>query len=134
MTTAPVKNSKLEIAATSRAEDETDNSIATGPDPFNLASLRINLAFKEGANVKKVLNVIPVRRPKKQEWIRVHADEGYRGDFAVIKLEADGEFFIVAPAIAREFANAIELAGTKNDFAVWHGFTAGNKQVINDRQ
>jgi hypothetical protein len=62
------------------------------------------LAFKEGANVKKMLNVVPVRRPKKQEWIRVHPDEAYRGDFAVIKLETDGEFFIVAPAIAREFA------------------------------
>ena len=51
-----------------------------------------------------MLNVIPVRRPKKQEWFRVHSDEAYRGDFAVIKLEADGEFFIVAPPIAREFA------------------------------
>ena len=73
------KNSKLEIAATSGAEDEVDNSIAAGPDPFNLASLKINLAFKEGANVKKMLNVVPVRRPKKQEWFRVHPDETYRG-------------------------------------------------------
>ena len=78
--------------------------MSDNPDPFNLASLKINLAFKEGANVKKMLNVIPVRRPKKQEWFRVHSDEAYRGDFAVIKTEADGEFFIVSPAIARDFA------------------------------
>jgi hypothetical protein len=103
MTTTTAKNSKLEIAAASRAEDEADNSTAAGSDPFNLASLRIGMAFKEAANVKKVLNVVPVRRPKKQEWFRAHPDETYRGDFAVIKLEADGEFFLVAPAVAREF-------------------------------
>src|ERR1051326_1443620 len=36
--------------------------------------------------------------------------------------------------IAREFAKAIELAGTKDDFAVLHGFTAENKKVISDHQ
>lgn len=36
--------------------------------------------------------------------------------------------------IAREFAKAIELAGTKDHFAVLHGFTAEDKKVINDHQ
>lgn len=36
--------------------------------------------------------------------------------------------------IAREFASAIDLAGTKDDFAVLHGFTAEDKKVINDHQ
>jgi hypothetical protein len=94
-----------EIAATSDdPEDRLDKASSSAPDPFNLQSLKINMSFKEDSNVRKMLNVVPVRRPKKQEWIRVHPDETYRGDFAVIKLEADGEFFIVAPAIAREFA------------------------------
>lgn len=94
----------LEIAAAYREEEEADHSTATANDPFNLAALKINMAFKEEANVRKILNVLPVRRPKKQEWIRVHPDVAYRGDFAVIKLEADGEYFLVAPAVAREFA------------------------------
>jgi hypothetical protein len=103
--TTTAKNSKLEIAATSDdLEDRPYKAATSAPDPFNLASLKINLDFKEGANAKKMLNVVPVRRPKKQEWIRVHQNETYRGNFAVIKLETDGEFFIVTPAIAREFA------------------------------
>ena len=87
------------------ADDTGPRDAAPAPDSFNLQELKINLSFKEGPHVRKMLNVIPVRRPKKQEWFRVHPDAAYRGDFAVIKLEAEGEFFIVAPPIAREFAN-----------------------------
>jgi CRISPR-associated protein Cmr2 len=36
--------------------------------------------------------------------------------------------------VAREFARAIELAGIKEDFVLRHGFTAEDKEAINDLQ
>jgi CRISPR-associated protein Cmr2 len=36
--------------------------------------------------------------------------------------------------IAREFARAIELAGTRDDFAVLHGFTAESREAVDDSE
>jgi hypothetical protein len=69
------------------------------PDPFNIESLRLPPSFAETAGVKKVWNVIQVRKPHRQEWIRVHPSENYRGDFATIHLKEEGEFYLVAPTI-----------------------------------
>src|SRR5205085_2751081 len=73
------------------------------PDPFDLDSLRLDPAFEEAAGVRKVVSTVPVRKPHDQEWVRVHPDPAYRGNFSCIKLKEDGEFFLLTPAIARDF-------------------------------
>jgi hypothetical protein len=81
------------------------NTETTTPDPFNVEALRLDQNFIEKSGVRKLVTTVPVRKPNKQEWIRVHPDEAYRGHFAVIKLEEDGDFYIVLPAVARELIN-----------------------------
>jgi len=50
---------------------------------------------------KKITNTIPVRKPDKQDYIRVHTDPAFRLAVAVIELKADKETFLVVPEIAR---------------------------------
>ena len=46
-------------------------------DPFDPAALRISTNF-EAVSVKRVIVAVPVRKPKRQDFIRVHPDECYR--------------------------------------------------------
>src|SRR6516225_6749656 len=48
------------------------------PDPYDLASLRLTQAFTETVGTKKLITTVPVRKPKKQEWVRVHPGLEYR--------------------------------------------------------
>jgi hypothetical protein len=91
---------------TTSAENITIDKTAepvSGPDPFDLDALRLDPAFEETAGVRKVLSTVPVRKPHKQEWFRVHPDLAYRGNFSFIKLEEEGEFYLLTPDIARDF-------------------------------
>jgi hypothetical protein len=72
------------------------------PNPFDPERLRISLDHTEGVGVKKIINTIPVRKPDKQDYIRVHTDQSYRLQVAVIDLRADRETFLVLPEIARD--------------------------------
>ena len=69
---------------------DPDAAPATAPDPFDIPSLRLNPSFFETAGVKKLLTTVPVRKPGKQDFIRVHPEPEYRRDFAMIDLAASG--------------------------------------------
>ena len=77
------------------------------PDPFDLASLRLNPSFVETAGVKKLLTTVPVRRPNKQEYVRVHPSHDYRENFAVIDLKDDREDYLVRPEILPDLAGEV---------------------------
>jgi hypothetical protein len=67
-------------------------------DPFNVAALRLPPSFEQEAGVRTQLTTLPVRKPKRQEWFRVHPDPEYRADFAFIKLDDEGsEYYLVHP-------------------------------------
>ena len=73
------------------------NAAATMPDPFKPESLRLDLTFTDGAAVKKLLTSIPVRKPNKQDWLRVHSAEDHRLAVALITLKEDRETYLVTP-------------------------------------
>ena len=91
--------------------DETpaDSNGAAAPDPFNVAALRLPPSFEQTAGVKKMITTVPVRKPNRQEWIRVHPGEDYRGDFATIHLKQDGEYYLVVPAMIESLRNELTL-------------------------
>ena len=76
-------------------------NIATA-DPFDPAALRLEQSFSDGPAVQKLLTTIPVRKPGKQDFVRVHAGEGYRLNPAVIQLKDDREVYLVAPTLVKE--------------------------------
>ena len=47
-------------------------------DPFDPASLRLDQTFTDGTAVRKLLTMVPVRKPSRQDFVRVHPDPAYR--------------------------------------------------------
>ena len=67
-------------------------------DPFSdLEKLKVSAADTDALGVKRALLQIPVRKPGRQVWFRVHPDENYRLDTALIELKDEREHYLVAP-------------------------------------
>jgi hypothetical protein len=64
-------------------------------DPFDPQYLRLSQDFASTVGVKKKLVTVPVRKPTRQEFVRVHPDPDYRLDTAVLELKAERETYLV---------------------------------------
>ncbi|TWU67579.1 hypothetical protein V7x_31540 [Crateriforma conspicua] len=83
---------------------------ATPPDPFDPAALRINPNTAAGAiGVKRKLVVLKVGKPDKMEYCRVHPDEAYRIDTAIVEDKTNRESYLVAPVLWPELPDFITL-------------------------
>lgn len=70
------------------------------PDPgINPASLRLTQNFQEGLGVKKRHTLIQVRKPGKQEYIRVHPDPEFSLQTALLDFNEEGEIYLVDPVL-----------------------------------
>jgi hypothetical protein len=78
-------------------------------DPFDPENLRLDQSFTEATGVKKLLTTVPVRKPKPQDFIRVHSDEAYRADVAIIELEEERENYLVTPNTAADLQNELRV-------------------------
>jgi hypothetical protein len=72
------------------------------PDPFDVAALRLPPSYEQDAGLRTQLTTVPVRKPKRQEWFRVHPDKEYRADFALILVDEGREYYLVNPALLSE--------------------------------
>ncbi|MGB6283970.1 MAG: hypothetical protein WBG18_06060 [Xanthobacteraceae bacterium] len=89
-----------------------DSSKKDKKDPFNPAALRLDQSYADTVGVKKHLMTVPVRKPIRQDFIRVHPDAEYRlAPAAIIELKEDREVYLVTPDMAQdlpdEFAAAV---------------------------
>jgi hypothetical protein len=69
------------------------------PDPFDPARLRLSQDFASTVGVKKALLTVPVRKPAKEWFIRVHPDMDYRIETAVVELKEEREIYLVDPGL-----------------------------------
>jgi hypothetical protein len=73
---------------------------------FDPARLRLSQNFHESLGVKKVITTVPVRKPGRQDFIRVHPEPSHRIETAVLNLKEEREVYLVAaelwPALASE--------------------------------
>jgi hypothetical protein len=100
----------------------TENLSPTAPDPFNPASLRLDPSYAETVGVRKLLMTVPVRKPNKQEFVRVHPDPSYRlTPAAIIELKEEREMYLVTPAVA---------AALPDEFSAMTLFTGINRQGV----
>ena len=76
----------------------------TAPDPFDPASLRLNGDAAAGLGVKRALLSVPVRKPDKSWFVRVHPDAGYTLETAVVELKEDRETYLVAQPLWPDLA------------------------------
>jgi hypothetical protein len=93
----------------------TDDSF---PD---LSKLRLSQEFLETAGAKKILTTVPVRKPNKQDFVRVHPAPEFREPFAVIELKDDRERYLITPDIAAAFPT---------EFVTEMLYTAINRQRV----
>src|SRR5215469_12663254 len=84
-------------------------STPTPSDPFDPASLRISSAAVPSFGVKKLHLTIPVKKPHKQDFVRVHPSADYRLMTAVIELKEDNEVYLVCPNLREVLATEITL-------------------------
>src|SRR5256885_12660402 len=100
--------------------DTTENSPA--PNPFDPAALRLSQSFADTVGVKKLLTTVPVRKPNRQDFVRVHPDAAYRATpVAIIELKEDRETYLLSPGIAPQ------LPG---EFSAVTLYTAINRQGV----
>jgi hypothetical protein len=78
----------------------------TNPEPstnsLDLANLRINQDFASTVGVKKIRTEVPIRKPSKHEFFRVHPSEDYSVTLPMYQNKEDGisdEFFAAAKSV-----------------------------------
>jgi hypothetical protein len=83
---------------------------AQGLDQFDPGALRLSQDFAAGLGVKKHLLTVPVRKPDKAWWVRVHPSEDYRLQTMVLELKEEQETYLVAQSLWQELAGESTLS------------------------
>lgn len=65
----------------------------------DLSKLRLAQDFHKQVGVQKALVRVPVRKPHKQEFIRVHPELDYRLETGLLELKEDREFYLLTPEV-----------------------------------
>jgi hypothetical protein len=73
----------------------------------NLDQLRLDQNFAEVIGVKKLITTIPVRKPHRQEFIRIHPNDSYYFQSAILEIKEDRESYIVVKDLWTELPNEI---------------------------
>ena len=107
-------------AIESQADPDAVEAVA---DPFDPARLRLSQDFAASVGVQKVLLTVPCRKPAREWFIRVHPDEKYRVQTAVIELKEEREIYLVDPELWPELA-------AEATFSPRHLCTAVNRQGV----
>ena len=90
-------------------ETKTQVGIIISPKvtDFDLSRLRLSQNFAEKVGVKKALLTIPVRKPGRQDFIRVHPGEDMCIQTAVLELKDDRETYLVDPDLWPELPSEL---------------------------
>src|SRR5215472_18578542 len=91
------------------AADQTAPAPAQPANPFDLSKFRLKQDFIETGGAKKVLLIVPVRKPNPQSFIRVRPEPEFRATWAVIELKDDRERYLVLPDIAAALPNEVKF-------------------------
>jgi hypothetical protein len=105
------------------SEPPTPPASGPAPDPFDPASLRLSNDFAVSLGVKKAMLTVPVRKPDKAWFVRVHPSDDHALQTAVIELKEDRETYLVAQPLWAH------LAG-ESTFSPRALFTAINRQGV----
>ena len=70
-----------------------------GDDPFDLNKLRLSQDFGATLGVKKALLTVPVRKPGRQDFFRVHPGEDWRLETVILELKEERETYLVDPSL-----------------------------------
>jgi hypothetical protein len=104
-------NEKKEAVTSENENAELNNSTdPEGNAHLDLGRLRLGQDFEEKVGVRKALLTVPVRKPDRQSFVRVHPNPSWRLDTATLTLKEERETFLVDPSLWPELQG--ELAPT----------------------
>jgi len=75
--------------------NDNESSQPKPTDPFDPARLRLSQDFAGELGAKKLLTTVPVRKPDKQAFVRVHPDANYRLNTAILEMKGEREIYLV---------------------------------------
>jgi hypothetical protein len=80
--------------------DENSNNLS---NPFaDLSALRLGQSYADTVGVTKLLTTVPVRKPHRQEFVRVHPDEDHRlTPAAIIEVKEHRETYLLTRPMAQ---------------------------------
>ena len=102
---------KIKKSALAGQENEFQTEKSKGLEGFDLESLRVSQDFVKDSGVKKLLTTVPVRKPNRQDFVRVHHDSSYVLDTMLLNLKEERETYLVAPSFREEIPQ--ELTHTR---------------------
>ena len=76
-------------------------------DTLDLERLRLSQDFASTVGVRKKIITVPVRKPDKQAFVRVHPEEPWRLKTAVIELKEERETYLVDPDLYPELSTEV---------------------------
>ena len=79
-------------------ESSSDGPIQTA-NAFDPSRLRLNQNFATGLAVKKEIVTVPVRKPNRHSFIRVHPDESMRLSTATVEFKDERELYLIASGL-----------------------------------
>ena len=89
----------------SSSEVKPNGSAHPASDPFDPVNLRLDVSFAGTVGVKRLLTTVPVRKPHRQEFVRVHPAPEYRlTPAAIIELQGESETYLVPSQLVPEIA------------------------------
>ena len=88
----------------------TNRLTEAAPDPFDPAALRISQDFAAAAGVEQVLTTIPVRKPNRHDFVRVHSSEDFQLTTLVVELKDErSEIYLVTSDIREKLIGEVNL-------------------------
>ena len=87
------------------------NAAETGSDGGipDLAQLRVSQDFAEHARTKKVIVAVPVTKPHRQWFVRVHPDPAWRTEVAIVELKEEQESYLVDPRLFEQISQEVRV-------------------------
>jgi hypothetical protein len=95
--------------------DREKNNAVEGTQPSDIWSpeaLRIDQSSLNVGAAKKLLTTVPVRKPNKQDFVRVNPSPDYRLPVGLIELKDNRETFLVLPTVSRELSESEFILAT----------------------
>jgi hypothetical protein len=106
--TNQLHSSKSEVQKMTALTNSTNGAAPVNPSTapvLDLDQFRLPQDFADIIGVAKILTKIPVRKPDRQAFIRVHPDPAYQLQTSLLELKDEREFYLLGPGALSSCAN-----------------------------
>lgn len=102
-----------ELAACPQAKPDRSHNSASASDPYDPAQFAVSGTAAGGVGVVKQLVTCPVRKPTRQEFIRVHPGPEFRLSTNILALEEEREIYLLDPSVAAEIPGEARIVSLR---------------------